>query len=176
MVRAKSPLRRTRSRAIARNRNCSASSARTALGATPASIGKRRKMDWQKECTVSTRGPLSLSSVWANNRRARAIISWLGVTIPIEPKSAVNSAVGIIAQLARRTAILFRISAAAARVYVTHKIPSASAPASNSRKTRSVKSLVLPVPALAETNTEASGSDARSCAALAAITGLFISG
>ena len=44
---------------------------------------------------------------------------------------------------------------------------SAGTPASSSRNTRSVNSLVLPVPALADTNTDATGSDARACAALA---------
>ena len=40
---------------------------------------------------------------------------------------------------------------------------SGGASSSISRKTRSVSSLVLPVPALAETNTEAAGSDAAAC-------------
>ena len=103
-------------RAIAFNRACSTSSANTAFGAIPASIGKRRRIDWQKLCTVSTRGPLSLSRISANRLRARRIISWLGVATPILAKSAVSSAVGMTVHFARRAAIRLRISAAAARV------------------------------------------------------------
>src|SRR3954447_8027315 len=61
------------------------------------------------------------------------------------------------------------ISAAAALVKVRHRMRDGWGPASIRRSTRSVSTLVLPVPAEAPTQTEHSGSDARRCLTLGSI-------
>ena len=63
--------------------------------------------------------------------------------------------VGLVAQAASRSSIRPVISAAAALVKVRQRMPSGLAPSSSSRSTRSDSTRVLPVPALAVTQTEA---------------------
>ena len=72
--------------------------------------------------------------------------------------SAASSAV---AQSARRAAMRLAISEAAALVKVRQRRRSGGLPASSSASTRSVSTLVLPVPAEAATHTEERGSAAR---------------
>src|SRR5581483_9464423 len=74
------------------------------------------------------------------------------------------------AQLRRRSAMRFAISAAAARVKVRHRIPVGLAPVSNRRSTRSPSTWVFPDPAEAATQAQTVGSEARNCSEVAART------
>ena len=104
--------------------------------------------------------PPGASSTWANSCRARRIVAASGawpVRVSSQPASLSSAAV---AQSASRSDRRFDISAAAALVKVRQRIFAGGVPASISDSTRSVSTLVLPVPAEAATQTLASGSAA----------------
>ena len=82
------------------------------------------------------------------------------------PRASASS--GAVAQAASRSSMRAVISAAAALVKVRQRMPSGSVPPSSSRSTRSDSTRVLPVPALAVTQTEDAGSAARRCAGVGA--------
>ena len=136
-------------------------SSRTAnSGGTPASSGKRRKSDWQKAWIVAILALPGLSSTRAKSWRASVVSYSSG----IRPISAVSSSSswpgGSVAQAARRALTRFAISAAAARVKVRQRIRAGSVPSIIKASSRSVSTLVLPVPAEADTHTDASGPNA----------------
>ena len=114
---------------------------------------------------VCTFNPPGVSSAQANNSRARMRSFVSGRAIPasrIAASSAVSSSVTQWPSVVNtRSAML----AAAALVKVMQRIFSGGTPSSSSRITRCTSTWVLPDPALAETNADEAGSDARACVA-----------
>ena len=131
-----------------------------------ASIGKRCKISSQKPWIVFTFN-ISGESIYVKNiSRARAISSsviFLFIAIPSSNSRILSS--GANAQFFRFCNMRLRISPAPAFVYVKHKIPDfvISRVRNKIRNSRSVKTLVLPVPAFAWTQTFCVGFAAESC-------------
>ena len=98
----------------------------------------------------------------APGRVSPATAARRSVRSALRPASSSSATV----QRASSLEILSAISAAAARVNVRQRMRSGAVPPSNRRSTRSVSTLVLPVPAEAPTQTEAAGSDALCWAAV----------
>ena len=149
----------------------SPSSSTSNPGATPASSGKRFSNAWQKAWMVRMLIPPGASSTRANRRRAITRSSASGarsISLAISWSSSASSAS---AQRPSWAARRLRISAAAALVKVRQRIRSGFTPARSSRVTRSVSTLVLPVPALASTQADCAGDVALRCSAVAMLTG-----
>jgi hypothetical protein len=92
--------------------------------------------------------------------RARARISGV-ISSPSAFRSSASAGPSICTQAARRAWIRSAISVAPALVKVRQRICSGSTPPSSRRNTRAVNTWVLPVPADAESQTCASGAEAR---------------
>ena len=88
---------------------------------------------------------------------------------PNSSSCARNDALSNIAHSPNRLNRRFCISLAAALVKVRHRICSGRVSPSSSRATRSVRTRVLPDPALALSHVEAVGSAARTCASVASL-------
>ena len=140
-------------------RNCLAcrSSISTNCGETPASSGNRRNIPPQNEWIVWIFSPPGVSNARANNVRASRNWSASRLTSPSVSNSARSSASAFIAHAPRLPKRRFCISAAAAFVYVKHKIFCGGHPANNNRATRLVSTRVLPEPAFADTQVEFTG-------------------
>ena len=161
----------TRSRASASISAASLSSITWKCGASPASSGKRRSSDWQKACRVSMRMPPGASRTLANRRRAVASTAGSPASAPSSVRSAASRPSSVTAHRARRRATRTAISADAALVKVRHSRRSGAVPASSRLSRRSMRTLVLPVPAEAATHTEVRGWAARRCStSLIAVT------
>ncbi len=151
-----------------RSRVCaSASSSTSKPGATPASSGKRFRSAWQKAWMVRMLMPPGASRTRANRRRATMRPAGSGVRSMSCSISSSSLAGSASAQRPSWLASRLRISAAAALVKVRQRMRSGLTPSSSNRVTRSVSTLVLPVPALASTQAEWPGVVARRCASLA---------
>ena len=145
-----------------------ASSSTSKRAATSASNGNWCSRRVQKAWMVCTFSPPGVSSALANSRRAMARCVASGV-LPVASlifsSSAASSSVVHSASVSNtRVAML----AAAALVKVMQRIFAGSSPRSSRLITRCTSTCVLPEPALAETNTERSGSAAAIWRALAA--------
>ena len=99
--------------------------------------------------------------------RAPAPARWRTARARRPRSSASRAASSAVTQAPSRRCSRIAISAAAALVKVRHWMRAGSAPASISRSSRSVSSLVLPDPAEAPTKAETAGSDATRCADVA---------
>ena len=151
----------TLSRAPASISAASRSSITEKCGATPDSRGKRRSRDWQNAWMVWMPSPPGVSSTSANSRRARAIVGPSALRPEISWIAGNRSLSLAFAHPPRRSAIRVAISAAAALVNVRQRMFCGRVPASSRLSTRSVRTLVFPVPAEAETQIEVAGSAAR---------------
>ncbi len=150
----------TRSRAHSRSSMARRSSMTVKCGGNPDSSGNRPSSDSQNEWMVRMRKPSGASMVSAKRRRARAASS-SPAGRPNRAARSFASCSGVsAAHWPRRSFSRLAISAAAALVKVRQRMRCAGVPASNRREMRSTSTRVLPVPALADTQTEPLGSAA----------------
>src|SRR6266702_1081861 len=119
----------------------------------------------QSAWMVCTFNPPGVSSAQANSSRARILKIASGRVIPASMIAASSALSSSVTQWPRVENTRSAILAAAALVKVMQRIFSGGTPLSNSRITRCTSTCVLPDPALAETNAEDLGSDARACVA-----------
>ncbi len=160
---------RTVSRAAASSSSAVRSSITSNCGARSASSGKRRSSDWQKAWMVWIFMPPGQSTTWANSRRARVRMSASGRAPVRSARRSSRRSSRSVAHWASVLLMRIDISAAAALVKVRQRMRDGWVPASIRRSTRSVSTLVLPVPAEAPTQTEHSGSLALRCLTLGSI-------
>ena len=153
--------RSTVSRASASSSASVRSSTTAKWGATRASSGNWPSSDSQKEWMVRILSPPGVSSTSANSSRARVRSSSVAARPSRPPRSSCSAASLAIAHLPRRSLSRLAISAAAALVKVRQRILPGGVPASSRREIRSMRTRVLPVPALADTQTDWVGSAAR---------------
>ena len=129
-----------------------------------AQIQAKTRKDSQNAWIVRILSPSGASIVSANRRPARSLSSF----VACRPRRARNLSSSTLAseaaQSPRRSCRRFAISAAAALVKVRQRIRSGRVPVSRRRVILSIKTRVLPVPALAETHTDCRGSAARAWA------------
>ena len=121
-------------------------------GDKPASNGKRRRISSQKPWMVFIFNNSGSSIYLKNIVRACAMSSAVAGLFSATPSSnSISSSSDVIAHFCNSVKIRFRISPAAALVYVRHKIPqlSISSLRNNMRSKRCTKTLVFPVPAFA---------------------------
>ena len=116
---------------------------------------------------VCTFSPPGVSSAQANSLRAVNSIARSTSRMPVSRIAAASVASSIATHCPSLPNTRSDMLAAAALVKVMQRIFSGGTPSSSSRTTRCTSTWVLPEPALAETNTDASGSDARTWRAAA---------
>src|ERR1700756_192977 len=114
---------------------------------------------------VCTFKPPGVSRALANNLRAALRSFALGWGMPASRMASSRAVSSSVTQWPRVENTRSAMLAAAALVKVMQRIFSGGTPDSSSRITRWTRTCVLPEPALAETKAEASGSEARFCAA-----------
>jgi len=166
----------TASRASRRSSSAVGSSITAKCGATPASSGKRDSSDWQNAWMVWILSPPGTSSTVAKSWRARTR-SRGSAARPVSSRRSSSSAPSLhVAQTPRRPTTRVIISLAAAFVKVRQSTRLGGVPCSSRLSTRSVSTLVLPVPADALTQTLWRGSAACCClsVACAIAAGAFI--
>ena len=167
---------KTASRASDNKILASRSSSGLKCGGALASNGKRPKTDWQKEWIVMICKPPGASMTWANKRRAALISKGFGARPKRSFKSPCSFSSGAMAQALKVRDRRSDISPAPALVKVRHKILCGFDPGwpssrgSSRRKTRSVRTLVLPEPADAPTHTDVCGAAARRCRTLGSMS------
>ena len=145
-----------RSTTSARRSRAVVSSISLNCGLISASSGNRRRTPEQNEWIVCIFNPPGVSIARAKSclafRRRPASIA---PDTPRSVRSTRSAASGIIAHLPKRSKRRFCISAAAALVYVRHRMFCGSTSSNNNRATRSVRTRVLPEPALADNQVDA---------------------
>ena len=119
--------------------------------------------------------PPGASIAAANKVRApRKSSSVIEPSSPRSRNASRKSSFSSIAHSPRRLNKRFCISAAAALVYVRHRMRSGGTWANNSRATRSVNTRVLPEPAFAESHVETFGRAAFTCAIVASLRAIMV--
>ena len=156
-----SPLSRSSARTSRLRRSRSRSSIGWLPGRICASLGNAASRYWAKAWMVSILSPPpGQSRTRANSDRARERVSG-SVGEPRLASSSASTSSGRRTHRARTSLTRTAISAAPALVKVRHRICEGSAPgSSNRRRTRAESTCVLPVPALAESQTLSRGSTA----------------
>gem|GEM_PF-6687476 len=147
--------------ALSKAARASSSSSTVKPAGTFASKGNMCRSRSQSACSVSILRPPGVSTERAKSRRLSS--SWARlVGLPVRrSKSSASAASSSVTQRPSRSKTRIAMLAAAALVKVRQRMRPGGVPERRSRTTRSVSTLVLPAPALAETQAETSGSAAR---------------